>query len=368
MIGSYESIGSCSYYWCIYMLQLCDHPAVGVDVNKTPLGVVQSVFLVDKLACNEFALAPEYLALDFTANAAKQLMPLFVGSYFSCNGQHTPLFVAFTCSETSSMQALVLTQLARFLPTLTTTQVRTITTDADSASLPPEVLKKVFPNHCHRLCLWHIEKNLRKRLTTAAVTTPGQKRRRIQLGALGDGVCDIFLPLFRRWARHSYISESQIVAEFDYFQSFLTKIASDDISDDPHAECSAQVPKGKIFAEWHAAAYTKEQLFGGLKTSHVLREISDFCEYFRSYYIQTHLTKWAAFVAPAGFDIKTTSGTEGLIGYSKLMMHGGYSERKSKKSIGYALSLWWYFFLIQFSSFIFYHCSSNFSRFSLQPV
>ncbi|CAG8615643.1 11637_t:CDS:2 [Gigaspora rosea] len=124
---------------------------------------LQAIFWAYKNTILEFALAKDVLIIDATYKTNRFLMPLIVICSVDQFGSTYPLAFALVCSETRDFYCWVMQQLSKVLMILTgDAQVATIITDRELALM--SAISLVFPHAKHQLCIWHIFKNIRKKI------------------------------------------------------------------------------------------------------------------------------------------------------------------------------------------------------------
>ncbi|CAG8847898.1 22203_t:CDS:1, partial [Racocetra persica] len=90
-------------------------------------------------------------------------MPMIVVCSINRFGSTYPLAFALVYSETKEFYSWVLQQLCKTLTILTgNSNVTMIITDRELALMSS--ISTIFPNSKHQLCIWHIFRNMRKKL------------------------------------------------------------------------------------------------------------------------------------------------------------------------------------------------------------
>ena len=81
-------------------------------ITLDPSGRIKRLTIIDLAAVAEFAVAPEMLQIDFTANSTTCDMPMLLVSIFNSSGNHTCLAVSWTENEERATQEDVLLDVA----------------------------------------------------------------------------------------------------------------------------------------------------------------------------------------------------------------------------------------------------------------
>ncbi|CAG8504356.1 26147_t:CDS:2 [Gigaspora margarita] len=124
---------------------------------------LQAIFWVYKNAILKFALAKDVLIIDATYKTNRFLMPLIIICSVDQFGSTYPLIFALVCLETHDFYCWVMQQLSKVLMILTgDAQVATIITDHELVLML--AISLVFLYAKHQLCIWHIFKNIQKKI------------------------------------------------------------------------------------------------------------------------------------------------------------------------------------------------------------
>jgi hypothetical protein len=117
-------------------------------------GKLKRLFWADGRSRNDFLCFGDVIAFDATYKKNKYNFPLVIFSGCNNHSQTIIFGAALVSDETTETYKWVLSS---FLEAMGNRQPKAVMTDGDLAMR--EAIRVVFPETCHRLCAWHLNKN-----------------------------------------------------------------------------------------------------------------------------------------------------------------------------------------------------------------
>ena len=141
------------------LLEVLDKDLWESRLQVSPTGQFQALFIASKGNLALFKQFPAVLSIDSTYKTNKKRFPLLHMVGMACTNQSFTVALCFLTRETATHFVWALEQLKDVLTASTLPSV--ILTDRDIALI--NACKEVYPQADHLLCLWHMNKALRKR-------------------------------------------------------------------------------------------------------------------------------------------------------------------------------------------------------------
>ena len=154
----------------LYMLK--KDPSVAVEVFTDTDQNLMGIFYQDETIKHTFSVFPEMLFIDPTHKLNSLWMPLYVFLVCDGNGQSEIVASCLVVSEQRPIIGKMITTFHKHNPIWTKTNV--IMTDKDMTER--DVIQKAFPNATLQLCLFHVLRCFRLKVTTEAMAIRSAER------------------------------------------------------------------------------------------------------------------------------------------------------------------------------------------------